>query len=186
MQICFCNLPNRKMNISFSISLVWLVHMHLCIPDIIYIWFQELLTRHKSTVADFLNKNYDWVSNFFRSELFVGLGMCMSTWKLDNYVSTLPDLVNSPREKSHDDSLCSGSLKILTLPHWDLIGRVINFGILLLIIQFTVYLIKCNYLCHPFFLFFFGLTNICHVVICSCFHKFHLIVEFCNLLISWH
>lgn len=29
-----------------------------------YLIFQELLTRHKSTVAEFLSKNYDWVSSF--------------------------------------------------------------------------------------------------------------------------
>lgn len=29
---------------------------------IFHFFLQELLTRHKSTVAEFLSKNYDWVS----------------------------------------------------------------------------------------------------------------------------
>lgn len=31
--------------------------------------FKELLTRHKSTVAEFLSKNYDWFFNEFNSKL---------------------------------------------------------------------------------------------------------------------
>jgi hypothetical protein len=41
---------------SFSLS-------HMYIHEFILFYFkQELLTRHKATVAEFLSKNYDWVS----------------------------------------------------------------------------------------------------------------------------
>lgn len=32
---------------------------------LLYTLLQELLTRHKSTVAEFLSKNYDWVNVAF-------------------------------------------------------------------------------------------------------------------------
>ena len=35
-----------------------------------YTLLQELLTRHKSTVAEFLSKNYDWVMCLFFLEAY--------------------------------------------------------------------------------------------------------------------
>lgn len=43
-----------------------------------YTLLQELLTRHKSTVAEFLSKNYDWVMRLFFVEVYQTLLFCSS------------------------------------------------------------------------------------------------------------
>lgn len=47
---------------------MFLIFIHACNcfdMNLYYdICLQELLTRHKSTVSEFLSKNYDWVSDF--------------------------------------------------------------------------------------------------------------------------
>ncbi|GER52872.1 inositol-1-monophosphatase family protein [Striga asiatica] len=40
--------------------LKYIVSRH-SVTNMIHVFFQELLTRHKSTVAEFLSKNYDWL-----------------------------------------------------------------------------------------------------------------------------
>jgi hypothetical protein len=48
---------------SFYVSALYLLLVEVWIWDFYIVLLQELLTRHKSTVAEFLSKNYDWVSS---------------------------------------------------------------------------------------------------------------------------
>jgi len=48
---------------SFYVSALYLLLVEVWIWDFYMVLLQELLTRHKSTVAEFLSKNYDWVSS---------------------------------------------------------------------------------------------------------------------------
>jgi len=48
---------------SFYVSALYLLLVEVWIWDFYIVLLQELLTRHKSTVAEFLSTNYDWVSS---------------------------------------------------------------------------------------------------------------------------
>lgn len=57
-----CSIVEDKFHfLKLFIQLMYLLQLHQNYSDFCNISMQELLTRHKSTVADFLSKNYDWV-----------------------------------------------------------------------------------------------------------------------------